>query len=65
LKGIQPATRKKAIDSENEMRGLPRNSGLMVGRASGGTFEMGYNSSKGVEIVEPLLAARRKFREGP
>lgn len=30
---------QKAIDLENEMRGLLRNFGLKVGQSSGGTFE--------------------------
>ncbi|TZG32310.1 IS110 family transposase [Agrobacterium sp. B1(2019)] len=59
----------KAIDLENEMRGLLRNFGLKVGRASGGAFEgrileLVEHDAELREIMEPLLAGRRKLREG-
>jgi transposase len=60
---------EKAIDLENEMRGLLRNFGLKVGHASGGTFErrileLVEHDVELAEIMEPLLAGRRKLREG-
>lgn len=60
---------EKAIDLENEMRGLLRNFGLKVGHASGGTFEnrileLVEHDAELAEIMEPLLAGRRKLREG-
>ncbi len=59
----------KAIDLENEMRGLLRNFGLKVGRTSGGTFEkkireLVEGDAELAAIMEPLLAGRRKLREG-
>ncbi|MGX5832046.1 IS110 family RNA-guided transposase [Mesorhizobium sp. 43Arga] len=60
---------EKAIDLENEMRGLLRNFGLKVGQTSGGTFEkrileVVQHDAELAEIMEPLLAGRRKLREG-
>ncbi|MHA4735352.1 IS110 family RNA-guided transposase [Ensifer adhaerens] len=60
---------EKAIDLENEMRGLLRNFGLKVGQTSGGTFErrileLVENDAELVEIMQPLLDGRRKLREG-
>jgi transposase len=60
---------EKAIDLENEMRGLLRNFGLKVGQTSGSTFEtrileLVENDAELAEIMEPLLAGRRKLREG-
>ncbi|WP_028004413.1 IS110 family RNA-guided transposase [Sinorhizobium meliloti] len=60
---------EKAIDLENEMRGLLRNFGLKVGQASGGTFErrileLVEHDADLREIMEPLLAGRRKLRKG-
>lgn len=60
---------EKAIDLENEMRGLLRNFGLKVGQTSGGMFEtrilkLVEHDSELAEIMEPLLAGRRKLREG-
>ena len=60
---------EKAIDLENEMRGLLRNFGLKVGQASGGMFErrileLVEHDTELAEIMEPLLAGRRKLREG-
>jgi hypothetical protein len=60
---------EKAIDLENEMRGLLRNFGLKVGQTAGGTFErrifeLVEHDSELAEIMEPLLAGRRKLREG-
>ncbi|KAB1082588.1 IS110 family transposase [Neorhizobium galegae] len=60
---------EKAIDLENEMRGLLRNFGLKVGHASGGMFErrileLVENDADLREIMEPLLAGRCKLREG-
>nr|WP_237372009.1 hypothetical protein [Rhizobium sp. SL42] len=51
------------------MRGLLRNFGLNVGQASGGTFdgrirELVEHDAELTEIMEPLLAGRRKLREG-
>ncbi|MEI3855812.1 hypothetical protein V7S54_30430 [Ensifer sp. CCNWLY38] len=60
----------KAIDLENEMRGLLRNFGLKVGRTEGGTFEKRVlelvdRDAELAEFMEPLLAGRRKLREDP
>lgn len=60
---------QKAVDLENEMRGLLRNFGLKVGQASGGTserriLELVEHDADLREIMEPLLAGRRKLREG-
>lgn len=60
---------EKAIDLDNEMRGLLRNFGLKVGRTAGGTFErrileLVEHDADLAEIMEPLLAGRRKLREG-
>ncbi len=51
------------------MRGLLRNFGLKVGHASGGTFErrileLVEHDTELAEIMAPLLAGRRKLREG-
>lgn len=51
------------------MRGLLRNFGLKVGQASGGTFErrileLVEHDADLREIMEPLLAGRRKLRKG-
>lgn len=59
----------KAIDLENEMRGLLRNFGLKVGQTASGTFErrileLVEHDAELAEIMEPLLAGRRKLREG-
>lgn len=59
---------EKAIDLENEMRGLLRNFGLKVGNASGDTFErrileLVEHDPDLAEIMEPLLDGRRKLRE--
>lgn len=60
---------EKVIDLENEMRGLLRNFGLKVDQTSDGTFgtrilELVENDAELAEIMEPLLAGRRKLREG-
>jgi transposase len=60
---------EKAIDLENEMRGLLRNFGLKVGQTAGGTFERRIrelieDDDEMTEIMEPLLASRRELREG-
>jgi transposase len=59
---------EKAIALENDMRGLLRNFGLKVGVVSGGTFEEKVRElveadADLAEIMEPLLAGRRKLRE--
>ncbi|WP_026186977.1 IS110 family transposase [Ensifer sp. BR816] len=59
---------EKAIALENDMRGLLRNFGLKVGVVSGGTFEERIRELVEAdpdlaEIMEPLLAGRRKLRE--
>ena len=59
---------EKAIAFENDMRGLLRNFGLKVGEVSGGRFkerirELVEADPDLAEIMEPLLAARRKLRE--
>lgn len=59
---------EKAIAFENDMRGLLRNFGLKVGQVSGGKFEERIRELVEAdpdlaEIMEPLLAGRRKLRE--
>ncbi|WP_234854447.1 IS110 family transposase [Sinorhizobium meliloti] len=59
---------EKAIALENDMRGLLRNFGLKVGVVSVGTFEEKVRElveadADLLEIMEPLLAGRRKLRE--
>ncbi|RVP94683.1 IS110 family transposase [Sinorhizobium meliloti] len=59
---------EKAIALENDMRGLLRNFGLKVGVVSAGTFEEKVRElveadADLLEIMEPLLAGRRKLRE--
>ncbi|RDL46551.1 hypothetical protein BLJAPNOD_06745 [Ensifer sp. M14] len=58
---------EKAIALENDMRGLLRNFGLKVGVVSAGTFEERVRELVAAdadlrEIMEPLLAGRRKLR---
>lgn len=60
--------KEKALDFENEIRGLLRNFGLKVGAACVGKFE--YRIRELIEavpdlqeIINPLLDARRKLRE--
>lgn len=60
---------EKAIDLENEMRGLLRYFGLKVGHASGGMLErrileLVEHDAELAEIMEPPLAGRAKLREG-
>lgn len=60
--------KEKAIALENDMRGLLRNFGLKVGVVSGNKFEERIRELVEadpdlVEIMEPLLAGRRKLRE--
>ncbi|GCA52268.1 transposase [Sinorhizobium sp. KGO-5] len=59
---------EKAIALENDKRGLLRNFGLKVGVVSAGTFEEKVRElveadADLLEIMEPLLAGRRKLRE--
>ncbi|QND37702.1 IS110 family transposase (plasmid) [Rhizobium leguminosarum bv. viciae] len=59
---------EKAVAFENDMRGLLRNFGLKVGEVSGGRFEERIRELVEAdpdlaEIMEPLLAGRRKLRE--
>ncbi|NEK20700.1 IS110 family transposase [Rhizobium leguminosarum] len=59
---------EKAVAFENDMRGLLRNFGLKVGEVSGGKFEERIRELVEAdpdlaEIMEPLLAGRRKLRE--
>ncbi|MFQ6186626.1 IS110 family transposase [Sinorhizobium meliloti] len=59
---------EKAIALENDMRGLLRNFGLKVGVVSAGTSEEKVRElveadADLLEIMEPLLAGRRKLRE--
>lgn len=60
---------EKAIDLENEMRGLLRNFVLKVGQTSCSSFEarileLVENDAELSNIMEPLLASRRVMREG-